>query len=194
MLSSLPVQLANVFLIAYATDAGFSLFVDAFLHDGGDLLVRSVRNSIAYFVLLLALLLLPVLAVAARLPTFPLLVLSTSALWFSMGGAPVALLLNSTDDLPLSGMRALELSEIWAGPYCGCLLSDMGAEVIKIERPTEGDPAREMEPFFQDQKGLEKSIIYQYLNTQLLPEIVIPSPCHLEYFHLYTLNTLQAYH
>jgi len=35
--------------------------------------------------------------------------------------------------IPLLGIRALELSEIWAGPYCGCLLTDMGAEVIKVE-------------------------------------------------------------
>ena len=34
---------------------------------------------------------------------------------------------------PLSGIRALELAEIWAGPFCGCLLADMGAEVIKVE-------------------------------------------------------------
>ena len=34
---------------------------------------------------------------------------------------------------PLSTIRALELSEIWAGPFCGCLMGDMGAEIIKIE-------------------------------------------------------------
>ncbi|MCY4654405.1 MAG: CoA transferase, partial [Dehalococcoidia bacterium] len=33
----------------------------------------------------------------------------------------------------LSGIRALELAEIWAGPFCGVLLGDMGAEVIKVE-------------------------------------------------------------
>ena len=35
--------------------------------------------------------------------------------------------------LPLSGIRALELAEIWAGPICGAAMADMGAEVIKIE-------------------------------------------------------------
>ena len=34
---------------------------------------------------------------------------------------------------PLSTIRALELSEIWAGPFCGCLMGDMVAEIIKIE-------------------------------------------------------------
>ena len=34
---------------------------------------------------------------------------------------------------PLHGIRALELAEIWAGPFCGVLLGDMGAEVIKVE-------------------------------------------------------------
>ena len=34
---------------------------------------------------------------------------------------------------PLRGIRALELAEIWAGPFCGALLGDMGAEVIKVE-------------------------------------------------------------
>jgi crotonobetainyl-CoA:carnitine CoA-transferase CaiB-like acyl-CoA transferase len=34
---------------------------------------------------------------------------------------------------PMKGVRALELSEIWAGPFCGSLMGDMGAEVIKIE-------------------------------------------------------------
>ena len=34
---------------------------------------------------------------------------------------------------PLSGIRALELAEIWAGPFCGSLLGDLGAEVIKVE-------------------------------------------------------------
>jgi len=38
-----------------------------------------------------------------------------------------------SDKGPLSGVRALELAEIWAGPYCGALMGDMGAEIVKVE-------------------------------------------------------------
>ncbi len=41
--------------------------------------------------------------------------------------------IDSTAPLPLAGVRSLELAEIWAGPFCGVLLGDLGAEVIKIE-------------------------------------------------------------
>lgn len=48
-----------------------------------------------------------------------------------------------TDEGPLSGLRVIELGQLIAGPFCGQLLGDMGAEVIKIEAPGQGDPMRE---------------------------------------------------
>ena len=45
-------------------------------------------------------------------------------------------------DLPLAGVRVLEMSQIMAGPICGLMLADMGAEVIKVEKFPGGDDAR----------------------------------------------------
>jgi CoA:oxalate CoA-transferase len=48
---------------------------------------------------------------------------------------------------PLAGLRILEVGNLIAGPFCGMLLADMGADVIKVERPAAGDMTRGMPPF-----------------------------------------------
>jgi crotonobetainyl-CoA:carnitine CoA-transferase CaiB-like acyl-CoA transferase len=51
-------------------------------------------------------------------------------------------------DQPLSGLKVVELARILAGPWCGQLLADLGAEVIKVERPGSGDDTRGWGPPF----------------------------------------------
>ena len=48
--------------------------------------------------------------------------------------------------LPLSGIRVLELAQIVAGPFCGTLMAEFGAEVIKTELPDKGDDLRRLGP------------------------------------------------
>ena len=48
---------------------------------------------------------------------------------------------------PLDGVRVVDLSQLVAGPVCTRLLASYGADVVKVERPGAGDPARRLGPF-----------------------------------------------
>jgi crotonobetainyl-CoA:carnitine CoA-transferase CaiB-like acyl-CoA transferase len=54
---------------------------------------------------------------------------------------------------PLAGVRVVDASRVLAGPFCGMLLGDLGADVIKIERPGAGDETRAWGPPFVEQPG-----------------------------------------
>src|SRR3954468_6254359 len=49
---------------------------------------------------------------------------------------------------PLAGLKVLDASRVLAGPFCGQLLADLGAEVVKLERPSAGDDTRSWGPPF----------------------------------------------
>lgn len=51
---------------------------------------------------------------------------------------------------PLTGIKVLDFSQVLSAPFCGMMLADLGAEVIKIERPGSGDISREYGPYVND--------------------------------------------
>jgi crotonobetainyl-CoA:carnitine CoA-transferase CaiB-like acyl-CoA transferase len=80
--------------------------------------------------------------------------------------------------LPLSGIRVLELAQIVAGPFCGTLMAEFGAEVIKTELPGKGDDLRRLGPvedgcnywYAADNRG--KKVITLDLHTPKGQEVV----------------------
>tara|TARA_B100001123_G_scaffold60100_2_gene65012 strand:- start:3204 stop:4418 length:1215 start_codon:yes stop_codon:yes gene_type:complete len=66
---------------------------------------------------------------------------------------------------PLAGLRVLEIGDFISVGYAGKLLADLGADVIKIEDPIDGDSVRGHGPFPDDIVHLEKSGLHLFLNT-----------------------------
>ena len=85
--------------------------------------------------------------------------------------------------MPLSGVKVLEIGQIAAGPFTGSLLADLGADVVKVERPNGGDALRNWPPLSEGDNGEafsenfaslnrnKRSIVIDFKNTKELTHL-----------------------
>jgi len=76
-----------------------------------------------------------------------------------LAAAPVkgSTFMNKTNNFPLAGVRVLEFGQIAAGPFAGSLMADLGADVVKVERPDGGDGMRSWPPLSSQKMELRYS-------------------------------------
>jgi CoA:oxalate CoA-transferase len=101
---------------------------------------------------------------------------------------------------PLTGIRVVDLSRALAGPYCTALLSDLGAEIIKVESLNGGDTARQWPPFEGDHSLYFDSVnrgkrsvcidFYSPEGREILERLVAGADVLVENFKLGTLDKL----
>ena len=65
---------------------------------------------------------------------------------------------------PLAGLKVLEFGQIAAGPFAGSLLADLGADVVKVERPDGGDDMRRWPPLNEGPRGERYSENFASIN------------------------------
>ncbi len=101
---------------------------------------------------------------------------------------------------PLEGIKILDFSQVLAAPFCGMMLADLGAEVVKIERPGGGDISREYGPYINDislyfcqynrgKKGLALDMRTE-AGKQVVMDLVARSDVVIENFKAGTLEKL----
>jgi len=100
----------------------------------------------------------------------------------------------------LSGIRVLDLTRVLAGPFCTMLLGDMGAEIVKIETPGQGDDSRRYPPFigkesayFMNLNRNKKSLVLNLKNPKakkIFLDLVEKSDVILENFRPGTMENL----
>lgn len=102
---------------------------------------------------------------------------------------------------PLEGLRVLDLGRFIAGPYCGMILGDLGADVVKLERPHIGEDARSAKPRFSDGESFyflvfnrnKRSVTLNFRSEegqQLLRELAAKTDVLIENFRAGTMEKM----
>ncbi len=104
--------------------------------------------------------------------------------------------------LPLKGLRVIDLTKDFAGPFCTMILADLGAEVIKVERPGVGDEARAWGPpfvkgqsyYFLSLNRGKKSIVLDLKTSEakkVIRQLIVDSDIFVESFRPGTLSKMR---
>jgi len=77
----------------------------------------------------------------------------------------------------LAGLRVVELGQVLAGPFAGAIFADLGADVIKVEKPQGGDDARQMGPAFRHGDALNFHEFNRGKRSVTLDRSTVHCPC-----------------